>query len=441
MRLAPILLCALLAFAGCGDDDASPPDAGPPDAGPGDAGPGTDAGPDRWAIPDASRPDIGDCPARPPAPRGVDEQPGSAVLGAVPAPIRLRLGFAFDPATSISAVWQTDDGTLVSDLEIGLAADALTTRLSGVTLGYQPVDRTEDPVRLHQLDVCGLSAGTSYFYRVGGEGAWSDVSSFTTAPAADAADRSIVVGVTGDSRNDPSVFGRIQDDMASEAVDLQLFTGDVVEISIVQTQWHDWFDAAGTHLATAPFMPSNGNHDGLSVNYLAQFAMPVNEKFFAFEYGPLYVVILDSDDKGAEQVAFLEWALGRVDRVRTPWVVAVHHRPIWSQSNHSSDTELQSLWMPLYERLGVDLVLTGHDHNYQRTHPLVDGARVADGEGVVYVVTGGSGAPLYGVDPAAVMAVQEETNHYVLLRVSPTELELIARYVDGTMLDTLTLVR
>jgi hypothetical protein len=308
-------------------------------------------------------------------------------------------------------------------------------------LRYQPLNPKEPPVRLHQVNVCGLSPGTRYHYRVGGDGAWSDVSSFSTAPAVDDPDRTVVIGVTGDSRNEPTILGRLLEDMTDRGVDFHLFSGDIVDLSFVQGEWDDWFDAVGRSFATAPFISANGNHDALALNYVTQIALPGNEQFFAFDYGPAHIVVLDDSARNydEEQVAFLEADLPAVDRERTPWVIAMHHRPIWSFSNHSSTARLQREWMPIYERHGVDLVLNGHDHNYQRMHPLRGGEIVDATEGVVYVVTGGGGAPLYGLTDNERQAVTTQSHHSLVLTVSTESIEGTAYGVDGTVLDTFSL--
>jgi len=80
-------------------------------------------------------------------------------------------------------------------------------------------------------------------------------------------------------------------------------------------------------------------------------------------------------------------APGALARSAARWKVAVFHQPAYSCGTHGSSPEVQREWVRLFQRSGVDLVLNGHDHDYQRFAPI---------GGVTYVVTGG-GAELYEV--------------------------------------------
>jgi 3',5'-cyclic AMP phosphodiesterase CpdA len=74
--------------------------------------------------------------------------------------------------------------------------------------------------------------------------------------------------------------------------------------------------------------------------------------------------------------------------------VAFFHHPPWSSGEHGSQLAVRREFGPLFERYGVDLVLTGHDHNYERSKPM-RGSEVASAptQGVSYLVVGSGGAP------------------------------------------------
>lgn len=78
------------------------------------------------------------------------------------------------------------------------------------------------------------------------------------------------------------------------------------------------------------------------------------------------------------------------------WTVALTHYPLYSRgaglSGHGPNEELREALEPLFLRHGVDLVLAGHEHHYERSHPLREGDAVAEGCGPVHLITGGGGA-------------------------------------------------
>ena len=95
--------------------------------------------------------------------------------------------------------------------------------------------------------------------------------------------------------------------------------------------------------------------------------------------------------------------------------------PPYSSGGHGSDTPTREAFSGIFERYGVDLVLTGHDHHYERMKP----------QGKVrYLVTGGGGAATYAVDPSDFTAFAEEVVHLVYVEVVGRE--LTAHAIDGS---------
>ena len=123
------------------------------------------------------------------------------------------------------------------------------------------------------------------------------------------------------------------------------------------------------------------------------------------------------------------------------WTVVYMHSPPYSHavglSGHGSDFELRRALTPLFDRYGVDLVLTGHDHHYERSHALLDGERVPEGCGPVYVVSGGGGASRFarGISPSHRVARISRKHHYVRLVIEPERIRGEAIGVDGSVLD------
>jgi hypothetical protein len=88
-------------------------------------------------------------------------------------------------------------------------------------------------------------------------------------------------------------------------------------------------------------------------------------------------------------------------------------------------------WGPLFTRYQVDLVFSGHDHNYERS--IVDN--------VTYVVTGGGGSPLYDNGHSPWTVYSEKTYHYCLLSANSTTMSFEAKKPDGSVFDSFQLAR
>jgi hypothetical protein len=122
-----------------------------------------------------------------------------------------------------------------------------------------------------------------------------------------------------------------------------------------------------------------GNHDVLDGNgprQLARLRMP--GRYYAARVGPVRLIVLDSNrPDDARQLRWVDRAL----RSRAPWTVVAMHHPLYSAGYHGSTFEAQKAFAPIFARHRVDLVLAGHEHDYQRSRPI---------RGTVHVISGGA---------------------------------------------------
>jgi 3',5'-cyclic AMP phosphodiesterase CpdA len=143
-----------------------------------------------------------------------------------------------------------------------------------------------------------------------------------------------------------------------------------------QANWSQsfgWTHAAGVRVAGVL-----GNHDVRVDGGRYEFgALEMPGRYYRRGVGPLELYLLDSNDVDAGQTA---WLRGRLARSRARWRIAVLHHPPFTCGAYMSHPEVVASWVPLFERYRVQLVLSGHDHNYQRFAPR---------RGVRYVVHGG----------------------------------------------------
>jgi tartrate-resistant acid phosphatase type 5 len=132
-----------------------------------------------------------------------------------------------------------------------------------------------------------------------------------------------------------------------------------------------------------------GNHDlgyGDGGRYeLATLGMP--RFYYSRRIGDVELFLLDSNRVTAGQTRWLGRALAAS---KARWRIAAFHHPPYTCGGHEGAEDVERSWVPLFERYGVQLVLSGHDHNYQRFAPR---------RGVTYVVHGGGNANLYSLKP------------------------------------------
>ena len=375
---------------------------------------------------------------------GVEADRHQAVLGEAPSPVAVRYQWPDeDPSTSAAFLWSTDTDTLASLLEIG-PADTFpegARQVEGYTFLFGGSAINTGDNRIHEVRVCGtLTPGTTYSYRVGGEGAWSDTYTFTT-PGAPGTFDTFRIAIAGDSRGAYTTWGQILAKMDAAEPDLILFSGDMVDIGTNQEEWDAWLRAGGDVLARRPLVAAHGNHEFLSQNYFAQLALPGNEQWFHIRYGSMSLLSLndtvqDSDELTVEQPAFIAQALSESDAT---WRVAMHHQSAYAAcSTHGSDAEVRAAWAPMFDAHDVDVVFAGHNHIYERSVPIRDDAPADDG--VTYIVSGGAGAPLYtNVNKEWFNAVANPTEHYIIADVSPTEIHVVVRDLDEVVIDDFTL--
>lgn len=192
----------------------------------------------------------------------------------------------------------------------------------------------------------------------------------------------------------------------------------------------------GPGSATNRFFPVLGNHDWQSgiKPYLDYFTLPGNGRYYTVDLGPVAMFALNSmpgtDSEGigidSAQAAWLQKGLAAS---QAPWKVVVLHHPPFSSGLHGSSEWMQ--WP--YAAWGAQLILSGHDHSYERfTH-----------DGIPYIVNGLGGGARYKLSaPIAGSEVQSQGRYgAMLMEASPEALRFQFSLVDGTLVDDQTLQR
>jgi predicted phosphodiesterase len=260
------------------------------------------------------------------------------------------------------------------------------------------------------------------------------------------------VGVIGDSGYGEQTTIELAALMASYDFDFVLHTGDLVylaqnNLNPVHAFTEKFFLPFEPVLNAAPIYPVVGNHEHYpDVVYRSSFAYyaafprfpgssgvisgePSLREWYAFSYGDIQFVLLNTQPffgypGRGEQLAWLEERLSDPDFAAS---IVVFHVPPFTSGKHTPDgLAVQSDWVPLFESYGVPLVLSGHDHNYERL----------EHQGVTYIVTGGGSGVLYpqtiNVEVSRIFSSQM---HFVLLEIYADRIELSAIGLDGELFD------
>jgi len=373
----------------------------------------------------------------PPDTRGFTDLALDDAKAAGDAPIRVRIGLGggtskgkagyADPTTSAVFTWETAATTTAAKVRLGGDPNSLSDVHAGYSWQTPPptvgLGNNEPPAQMHEVHVCGLTPGKTYYYQVGGGSPeqWSATQSFTTVPSSGA----IKIGVSGDSRDSADVLQLVQLRMRDAGVALQLFSGDFVLVGTQESlfaKWLDkmWKDPADSSkfltLGQQMFLMAPGNHEHDLSQFFGNFALPGDgpyaETYASFDVGSAHVVVLDDEqiavgqgDPPAAQLAWLDadLAAAEADRAAHPFIIVVHHRGELSTATHGKDSDVaaaRNALMPIWDKHHVDLVLNGHDHNYERSKPVTGPASAPTVQasatmGTTYVVCAGAGAGAY----------------------------------------------
>ena len=315
---------------------------------------------------------------------------------------------------SIIVVWETD---LPSTGEVAY----------GETAAYGA--RAADPAvtTRHAITLTSLASYTAYHYRVESGGApLSEDLTFRTAASSDQAEFTFVA--FGDTRTGHKVHQAVVARIVAQEPDFVLHTGDLVAMGTATHLWETFFEIERELMARAPLFPALGNHEGNNPRYFDLFYLPGNERWYAFDYGNARFICLQVDGFAefgphSEQYAWLEEALAANTQ---PWLFVTFHVPPYSSVQDDLEDDVRHALTPLFERYGVDVVFTGHKHNYERNEV----------NGITYVVTAGGGAPLYAMqEREPTQAAFARAYHFVLLRIGGDHLQATAISSEGKVLD------
>lgn len=316
--------------------------------------------------------------------------------------------------------------------------------------------------RTRSVRLSGLDPGAPVSYRVWAGETEAPGAAFRTSPRPGSRDPVRVLAF-GDSGWGSTSQVRLARLMEERDWDLAVHMGDIAYQRGTERDYTiRHFHVYGELLARVPFFPSAGDHDLKTEEggpYARAFRWPApapGARYYDFRWGGVHFLALDTSLETEEgerlregegkQIRWLEAALDSAASDPTVrWTVVFMHNPLYSHamglSGHGSDLDLRDAVEPLFDRYGVDLVLSGHDHHYERTYSIQDGEWVRAGCGPVYIVSGGAGASRYARSfaPSPLVARASREHHFVRLVIHPETIEGEAIDTDGEVLDSFRL--
>ncbi|WP_207429958.1 metallophosphoesterase [Sabulibacter ruber] len=301
--------------------------------------------------------------------------------------------------TAVTLRWRTNIPT-DSRVRVGTSYGAYTRSAT------DPVLTTR-----HEVRITGLTPNSKYFYQVGSSTQFfqTDRSNFFRTAPPDHVVKKIRIAVLGDCGEDENGnrSGTLNSYLryaARNPAELLLILGDNAYPNGSDGDYRREFFApfGGNILKNHILFPAPGNHDYESISpltardrggYYTNFSVPTagecggvasgTKAFYSFDWGNAHFISLDSYGvEAADRTKLYDtagvqvtWLKKDLQANRKKWVIVYWHHPPFTKGSHNSDVEdelkkLRVNFIRILERYGVDLVLTGHSHNYERSYLL-----------------------------------------------------------------------
>lgn len=348
----------------------------------------------------------------------------------------------------------------------------------------------------HVVTLSGLTPHTRYFYAVGtsmGLLAGNDHAHAFTTPPPSGASAPVRIWVLGDAGTANATARAVRDAYLdsenSLGTQMALLLGDNAYPDGTDNQYQAAvFDTFGTLLRRAVTWSTFGNHDATFADavtgtgpYFDLFTFPTGgeaggiasgtEAYYSFDYGNIHVVCLDSSESDRSPTGpMARWLTADLASHAAEWTIAFFHHAPYSRGTHDSDVdtgmrEMRQHLVPILEAGGVDLVLGGHSHTYERSM-LISGhygvassfspAHVVDGSdgnaggyqkvrgnpaGAVYVLSGSAGSTGPGLLNHPVMETSASTTGSLVIDVDGGRLRAFYLRDTGAVNDAFTLLK
>ena len=366
----------------------------------------------------------------------------------------LHLTFGADPAHEMTVSWSTATSVSHPRVRFGTPDGGFGREVQAQTVTY--IDgKSAIESYTHHARLTGLQPNTTYIYATLADGVQPDAGSFQTAPVGRSAftftsfgDQCVPTSTWGASGTTyTSELNVLASPAAGDIVGgieqvgplFHLLNGDLCYANLSPDRVRVWDDFLTNNERSArrrPWMPAPGNHENELGNgelgydaFRTRFAVPSNGSadfeglWYAFTVGSVRVIVLANDDVALQdggdsyvsgysdgaQKTWLQKQLAAARGSRSiDWIVVCMHQVIVSSANaNGADLGIRQNWGPLFDQYEVDLVVCGHEHDYERSYAVrgtvsgsetltpdpvsTETANIDTSQGTVHMVLGGGG--------------------------------------------------
>ena len=258
----------------------------------------------------------------------------------------------------------------------------------------------------HEIEITGLTPNTKYYYEIAdNDGVFLAEDSemyIMTAPTI-GTDQFVRAWILGDAGTANTNQRNVRDQYYSyvssaptnpNQTDMMLFLGDNAYNDGTDSEYQDaFFDIYDDMLKKSVAWSTLGNHDGHSASsslqsgpYYDIFTFPTaaeaggtasgTEAYYSFDYANIHFIVLESYTLSNDNTQET-WLTTDIQNTTQDWIVAIFHHPPYTKGSHDSDnvgdsagamTNMRTNFLPILEANGVDLVLSGHSHSYERSY-------------------------------------------------------------------------
>lgn len=389
--------------------------------------------------------------------------------------------------TAMTVKWRTAESH-AGRVWYGAAPGALTQ------FADETVARTN-----HEIRITGLQPDTRYYYGVGSPNlivSGNDAGTFFQTPPIAGRSKPTRIWALGDagfgSAGQTNTRNAYYATVGTRHTDIMLMLGDNAYNSGLDSEYQSlFFDFYDPIIRKSHVWSTIGNHEIFAASpypYYDIFSFPTagesggvasgSEAYYSFDHGNIHFICLDSVVSNRTAAGpMATWLASDIASTNARWIIGFFHHPPYTRGGYNSDTMTESIAMranllPILEQYGVDVVLTGHDHNYERTwlisgnygssstfnpatmkkdpgfgRPLTDGPYVKNvnvsesNKGTVYIVAGSAGSLYTAPTAHPAIAVGLNLLGTAILDIDGNRLDMSFLKADGTVGDNFTIVK
>jgi hypothetical protein len=361
-------------------------------------------------------------------------------------PDQVMVTWSSDPTSTIDVQWRSDSTVHSGSVQYRESGSDSTLTVAASEFRMEDLLLMNDhKINRFTAHLKDLNPGTKYEFRVETQTNWTEGQTFTTA----ANDNSFTFIWFGDTHHSAE-FGKLINAAEGRHPETAFYSiaGDIVSDGLHRDQWDDIFYFTRNVVNHKPLMSVPGNHDnraGLGAMMFREFfSYPMNgpegvekEQTYSFEYKNALFLMIDATSPVDAQT---DWIKEQLARSYARWKFVMLHFPPYSSDG--GYPEIREKWGPLFDRYHVDLVMSGHVHNYLRTKPMNDEKIVeSPSRGTIYLVS--IGIPDNDPQEKLPFADAQVSGEmlYQKITIEGNKLDYKAMNIDGVVRDKMVIIK